>query len=610
MQQTQNNESDASDSKSRSVTGILTQSDPASTQLTTGRDRNKKAADYTRSALSRIAVDEARQMLDEIAGLPQVEGASRSRPQDAGTRVRSILLWPFLALWSVLKFLFTPVRQADYRLTREMLHFLRHPGHFFWFNRLSPETASQRFGTTSTDAMTHHARRYGAHLAMLFLALVVVLFGGFSAYTTVINSEFIDVPHAQMLDGSLVITGEGREIYASAVASNSKAFTRRMETVLVKDGETLRSIATAHNISLETILFANNIIDPDTEVTPGQRLVVPPITGMLHITNPGDTVGKIADIYGVDPKTILSYKPNNLEGADASTTLKPLQEVMVPGGSMPLRTKLYVYTIKPGDTTKSIAEKFGLNTQTLDKNNDLSKGLKPGQQITILPVDGLIYTVKKGDTLDGVARYLGTSVDNIVNFKPNNVARGIALQSGQSLVVPGGDWPPPPPPTPAPQAKPAQVAGSQGSKNTGTANRAPATAPKAVSNAGRATGSMVWPMRGVITTYFGQPIWYGIHKGLDISTGCGTPVIAADGGTVVEAGWSPYGYGINAVIDHGNGIRTRYGHFSRVAVFLGQRVAKGQLVGYEGTTGNSTGCHLHFEVVVRGSYTDPLRWLR
>jgi murein DD-endopeptidase MepM/ murein hydrolase activator NlpD len=120
---------------------------------------------------------------------------------------------------------------------------------------------------------------------------------------------------------------------------------------------------------------------------------------------------------------------------------------------------------------------------------------------------------------------------------------------------------------------------------------------------------MVWPMRGVITTYFGERIWYGIHAGLDISQPCGARVVAADGGTVIEAGWSQYGYGITALIDHGNGFRTRYGHFSKIAVSLGQRVSKGQLVGYEGTTGNSTGCHLHFETILHGSVTNPLRWL-
>jgi murein DD-endopeptidase MepM/ murein hydrolase activator NlpD len=129
-------------------------------------------------------------------------------------------------------------------------------------------------------------------------------------------------------------------------------------------------------------------------------------------------------------------------------------------------------------------------------------------------------------------------------------------------------------------------------------------------NAGVATHNFGWPIRGVITTYFGEPIWYGIHMGLDIATTCGTPVVASDGGTVILSRYDG-GYGNSVVIDHGGGFKTRYGHFVHLPpVSVGQKVAKGQLIGYEGTTGASTGCHVHFEVLVNGAYTDPLKWLR
>ena len=127
---------------------------------------------------------------------------------------------------------------------------------------------------------------------------------------------------------------------------------------------------------------------------------------------------------------------------------------------------------------------------------------------------------------------------------------------------------------------------------------------------GVGSGSFIWPIHGIITTYFGQPIWYGIHMGLDIATQCGTPTVASDSGTVVLSGWDG-GYGNSVLIDHGNGFKTRYGHFmSLPPVHVGQRVTRGQVIGYEGTTGASTGCHVHFEVLVNGQYTDPLRWLR
>jgi murein DD-endopeptidase MepM/ murein hydrolase activator NlpD len=467
---------------------------------------------------------------------------------------------------------------------------------------------------------------------MLILALVVVFFGGFSGLVTRIVSEDHDHVNPPMINGDLIVTGDTREIYANAVAANSSTITRRVETIVIKDGDTLKSIAANRNISIETLMYANNLVESDSPLTPGQKLVVPPVTGMLHIGNPGDTVGSVANKYGADPKVIIDYKFNNLDGAEANTPIKSLQEVMVPGGSMPMREKLYLYTVRSGDTLKSVAAKFGLSTDTLLNNNELDNGLRIGQQIRILPVDGVIYKVQANDTLDGIADYLGTSAENIINFKPNNVARGIKLTAGSSLVVPGGNWPPPPPPKPAdptPTPKPAQTAQAISKGSAPAVAPLPKTTPKPAAataakpapavqkpapvvvapSAGRATGSMVWPERGVITTYFGQRIWYGVHAGLDISAGCGTRIVAADGGTLIEAGWSPYGYGITAMIDHGNGFKTRYGHFSRIAVQLGQRVSKGQLIGFEGTTGNSTGCHLHFETILNGNITNPLRWL-
>ncbi len=635
MQQTHKTDNPTSDFHYEADSGVATQVESTDEQTVPNR--------FTSQPMS--AVDEARAMLDQIAGLDHNSRPAR-RVHSSG-RLLKLIQWPFTALAAILNFVTHLSHRFDFRLAGEMRKFLRNPGHFFWFQRIAPERAAEHFGTSSTDAMTHHARRYTAHFAMLVLAVIVVLFGGFSGLATSTLSLYAEVPNPPMLGGNMVITGDGREIYASAVAANATAFPRRIETISVKDGETLRSLAANRNLSLDTLLWANDIIDPDTELKGGQKLVVPPVTGMLHIASAGDTVGKIAEKYGVDPKVILDYKFNNLTGDDESTTFKALQEVMVPGGTLPVRDKLYMYAIRPNDTIKTVADKFGLKPDTLLDNNDLEGGLKVSQQIRILPVDGVLYQVKKGDTLDGIATYLQTKPENIINFRPNNVAPGLALIEGSSLVVPGGNWPapvaveqvapaaskpvaplrsatinapaaargsalnaPPVAPLPKPALKPAAPVLKPAAPAPKPAAPVVKSVVAAPPGAGRATGSMRWPMGGIITTYFGERIWYGIHMGLDISTGCGAPIYAADGGTVIEAGWSPYGYGINAVIDHANGIRTRYAHMSRIAVGLGQRVAKGQYVGAEGTTGNSTGCHLHFEVIVNGVHTDPLRWLR
>ena len=115
---------------------------------------------------------------------------------------------------------------------------------------------------------------------------------------------------------------------------------------------------------------------------------------------------------------------------------------------------------------------------------------------------------------------------------------------------------------------------------------------------------LVWPVHGPITSEFGSR-WGGFHPGLDIAPGYGTPIAAAGDGVVLYAGYSSGGYGNYVVIDHGDGLATAYGHQSRIAVSQGQIVTQGQIIGYVGSTGYSTGPHLHFEVRVDGFAQNP-----
>ena len=117
----------------------------------------------------------------------------------------------------------------------------------------------------------------------------------------------------------------------------------------------------------------------------------------------------------------------------------------------------------------------------------------------------------------------------------------------------------------------------------------------------------IWPVHGVVTSGYGWR-WGRMHEGIDIAVASGTPVVAAASGTVIVAGWMG-GYGNLVVIDHGNGISTAYGHNSSVTVGAGQLVAQGQLIAYSGSTGHSTGPHVHFEVRINGSPVDPLGYL-
>lgn len=128
-----------------------------------------------------------------------------------------------------------------------------------------------------------------------------------------------------------------------------------------------------------------------------------------------------------------------------------------------------------------------------------------------------------------------------------------------------------------------------------------------------ATSPSIWPVNGSITSGFGwrnSPWEDGseLHPGIDIATNMGTPVVATADGEVVKSGWSG-GYGNIVQINHGNGIETIYGHNSQIAVSVGQSVRKGQVISYAGSTGRSTGPHVHYEVRVNGSAVDPMKYL-
>ena len=126
------------------------------------------------------------------------------------------------------------------------------------------------------------------------------------------------------------------------------------------------------------------------------------------------------------------------------------------------------------------------------------------------------------------------------------------------------------------------------------------------SGSGVSSSGLIWPVNGPITSGFGMR-WGSMHEGIDIGVPCGTPIHAAASGTVIYSGWAD-GYGNFVVIDHGNGLATAYGHQSAIYVSSGP-VSQGQTIGAVGSTGHSTGCHLHFEVRVNGTPVDPLGYL-
>ncbi len=288
------------------------------------------------------------------------------------------------------------------------------------------------------------------------------------------------------------------------------------------------------------------------------------------------------------PPAELVFKPMAMGGS-------PLQEsgvlvrAPVPFTEIPDRPRVGVitYTVQLDDTVLGIAEQFKLNPNTILWANleDLTKPfvMEVGQILLIAPIDGVLHTVKEGDTVAKIAKLYKVEAEAIVGHAPNQLASvDDALTVGAVLVVPDGDRTPP-----------EQIAVAPSAPRGGGAS-----APW------RASG-FVWPTYGLLT----QRYWLPAHPAIDIGASTGTPVAAADEGTVITAGWSSVGYGNMIVIRHSDGFSTLYAHLSSIDVSYGDYVARGQRIGAVGSTGRSTGPHLHFEVSTGGRTFNPLIYL-
>ncbi|MGI5827106.1 MAG: peptidoglycan DD-metalloendopeptidase family protein [Patescibacteria group bacterium] len=255
------------------------------------------------------------------------------------------------------------------------------------------------------------------------------------------------------------------------------------------------------------------------------------------------------------------------------------------------RKNIVQYTVQAGDTISSIANRFQVSVNTVLWANNLGAYslIRPGDSLTILPVTGVTYTAKKGDTVSLIASRYGVEENKI--FEYNDLESG--LKAGQELIIPGGRKIVTAVAT-RPNSKPSS--GSVGSVIEKLVNPAKAEDSGAV---------MAWPTEGSrITQYYS---WR--HTGLDIANKTGTPLYAAEAGTVEVSGWNN-GYGYNVLINHGGGKKTRYAHASKLYVKVGDEVERGEQIAAMGSTGWSTGPHIHFEVIVNGVRQNPLNYIR
>lgn len=291
----------------------------------------------------------------------------------------------------------------------------------------------------------------------------------------------------------------------------------------------------------------------------------------------------------------LQPNAENASGTDALALVTGNEDSLMafapPPATARTRNEVESYVVKSGDTVASIARQFGLKINTVLWANNLTQRslLKIGQSLTIPPVNGVMHLVKKGETLASIAAKYKVSLDEIVEI--NKLADN-QIKPGISLLIPNGQ-PLPTAVAAKPAAKPTQVA-----QRTGLP-----TPPAAQVNYSTA---LLWPTSSHrITQYFG---WR--HTGVDIGNHIGEPIYAADDGVVEKSQWNSGGYGYYVIINHGNGTRTLYGHSSKLLVKAGQHVNRGDVIALIGSTGRSTGPHLHFEVIVGGGRKNPLTYTR
>lgn len=279
--------------------------------------------------------------------------------------------------------------------------------------------------------------------------------------------------------------------------------------------------------------------------------------------------------------------------------------------NLPSRSRFEVtqYTVQAGDTLFGIAEKFSLRPETILWANQYTLGdnphnLLPDQVLNILPVDGTYHKWQTGDGLNGVADFFGVRPEDIVNW-PGNKLDSTTIGDYAHPNIPPGTW------LVVPGGKRAFVTWSAPEiprDNPGVAKVLGPGACEAVADGAIGVGLFIWPANNHFLSGFDYTPEAN-HSGIDIDGNEGDPVYVVDNGVVVYAGWNDWGYGNTIVVNHGNGWQTLYAHLSSISVGCGQSVWQGNLIGAIGSTGRSSGSHLHFEMMYSGTKVNPWNYL-
>jgi murein DD-endopeptidase MepM/ murein hydrolase activator NlpD len=368
----------------------------------------------------------------------------------------------------------------------------------------------------------------------------------------------------------------------------------------------------------------------------GSRAFAAPITGL---TMPGVSSSIPAtDVTVLRPpainRTLRAEQPigqvqqeqkQAIAAASATPTAEPTvsqEDAVVRAAAVapPPEQPLYqVYTVQEGDTVSSIASRFGLSSSTVINNNaeiQDSNFLVLGQSIIIPAADGVLYEVRYGDTLSDIAARYDVTVDAITGFAANKVPTpDSTITEAMTVFVPGGAPPAPAPvasqvpsSTDSPSATPVPADSTDSTDTSSDDSTDSSSSSRIVRGGAESSEGLIWPIVGPISSPYGPSHPLGID--IDGYNLVGQPIAAATGGTVIFSGGNACcSYGLYVVIMSPGGIETLYGHLSSLSVSQGETVEQGERIGIIGSTGYSTGTHLHFEVIDNGVRQNPMNYL-
>src|SRR3989338_75134 len=372
--------------------------------------------------------------------------------------------------------------------------------------------------------------------------------------------------------------------------------------------KTLRQNYSAHLTLAIIFIFvlANNIVTQETYaeefnkksilaqllITDIEQEIIERSPNLTSIAELPKTESVINQLSAMEIKNKNSGQPDNANQAAGQIALSQggqalIQPTATPFGNdtdsegstvAPARKEIQIYLVQSGDTISGIAKKFGISINTIlwENNLSLSSYINPGDKLNILPVTGIAYVIQSGDTLSAIAKEYGTTIEKIL--ASNNLESAGSIKARQKIIIPDG--------------------------KLGYSAPARTRSIYSSSSGDPSVNNFLWPSNSKrITQYYS---WR--HHAIDIGAQSGAPIYASRAGRIERAGWST-GYGYNMIINHGGGVKTLYAHASKLYVQHGDQVEQGEVIGAVGSSGWSTGPHVHFEIIINGAKINPLSYL-